>query len=108
MYRISKISLNGTSLKGYVILSYKQLYEHFGEPNAQQSLDGKVSTCWVFNGPDNECVTLYDYKETNLYSRELPSVDDFRNQPIYEWHVGARTKAEADAFISWLKNEIKG
>jgi hypothetical protein len=80
----------GTSLAGYLSASYKDLVKLLGRPNCEG--DGyKVSTEWVltFRG---ETFTLYDYKETRTYDRDLPSVQAFRRLPMFDWHIGANSK----------------
>ena len=52
-------------------------------------------------------VTIYDYKETDLYDEDLPSVEEFRSLPEYEWHIGAANKAQAEKLMSFLKEKIK-
>lgn len=94
--------ITGTSLKGYIVASYSDLHKLFGESSCD---DYKVSTQWVLTY-DDHVVTLYDYKETNLYDDDLPSVEAFRAQPFYEWHIGAHSKIEAEAFKLWLKVKL--
>ena len=97
------VNLDGTSLQGCVEASFAQLRQIFGDPLPET--DGyKVSTEWVLLCPvDGMTVTLYDYKETNLYSKDYPTVEEFRANPSYEWHVGAKDKFVAERFIAWLK-----
>jgi hypothetical protein len=62
----------------------------FGEPN--QSSDGyKVSSEWLVTDGE-QTFSIYDYKETCLYSDDLPSVEEFRALPEYEWHIGGTVK----------------
>ena len=96
---------SGTSLRGSIITSYAKLKTLFGE--ARESDGYKVSSEWTFEGPNGEVVTLYDYKQTNLYDREYPSVEEFRAQSSYDWHIGANTVEIADKFEQWLEEELK-
>ena len=75
----------GTALRGYIILPYSTLEAAFGPPNHSDS--HKISTGWVLEH-NNTIITIYDWKETHLYSPELPSVSEFRQRPRYCWHVG--------------------
>ena len=103
----SKCSLAGTHLCGYVKADYLQLVELLGKPNSPGD-DYKVSTEWQFEGPGGEPIALYDWKETNLYEEMCPSVEQWRDAAFgYEWHIGARSKDDADAFRIWLKNELR-
>ena len=84
-------------------LTYAQLVEVFGEPNCEG--DGyKVSTEWVLSD-GKIVVTLYDYKETNLYSEGLPTIEHFRERP-YEWHIGAFCEEDAIKFNDYLNSII--
>ena len=95
---------NGTSLRGYVTTSYAKLVGLLGEPNGQTD-DYKVSTEWVvtYRG---ESYTIYDYKETNLYDEGAPTVEEFRAQSSYEWHIGGAH--EASAFLQVLARATEG
>ena len=81
------LEFGGGSLAGYLTASYKDLKAILGPPNVKG--DGyKTSTEWnlMFQG----CVfTLYDYKDTSLYDRDLPSPAAFRRLPSFDWHIGA-------------------
>ncbi len=97
-----------TALGGYITASYAELERLLGPPNAAS--DGyKVSTEWTlsFNGA---IYTLYDYKETNFYDDDLPSVDEFRALPNYDWHVGSPMtdgqSTRADEFIVALRTML--
>jgi hypothetical protein len=92
---------DGTSLRGYVQASYADLAGLFGSKTISD--DNKVSTEWKFTANDGRTVTLYDYKETNLYDRGLPSVEEFRALSSYDWHIGAIDEATADEFKLWLQ-----
>lgn len=78
-------------LIGYVTLNFTELLEVFGPP--QEGYDYKVSSEWVIRDMRSGSVfALYDYKETELYESDLPSVEDFRKQPDYNWHIGGSRK----------------
>ncbi len=91
-----------TSLKGYFKTSYQKLYVFLGEP---LSLDGKVSTTWILKIGGKQ-YTIYDYKQTDLYNEDLPTVEEFRKLNSYLWHIGAELGADASACIEYLKEEI--
>jgi hypothetical protein len=69
--------------------SYAHLVSLFGEPNSEADRY-KVSTEWVVQNDDGVVFTIYDYKQTNLYSSRLPSVESFRARTNYEWHIGGQ------------------
>jgi hypothetical protein len=95
----------GTSLAGYLTASYRDLVKVLGRPNCEGD-QYKVSTEWVLVFK-NRCVTLYDYKDTKLYSRDLPSVQTFRRQDSYEWHIGAGSQADIDGFRQAILGAIE-
>lgn len=91
----------GGSLAGYISASYKDLVALFGPPNSEG--DGyKVSTEWrlVFKGHH---FRLYDYKDTELYDRSQPSVEEFRSFDSYEWHVGAENEGWGKPVPTWVR-----
>jgi hypothetical protein len=94
-----------TGFYGYITASFAQLRELLGEPNLAGSGDGKVSTQWSvkLNG---HTITIYDYKETNLYDNALPSVEEFRALPSYSWYISAHSKADADKLIAALERAL--
>ena len=93
----------GTSLKGRITANYAKLVELFGEP--QESDGYKVSGEWVFTDDDGNVFTLYDWKETELYDDQLPSVKQFRRLPSATFNVGG--KVYAGEFINFLETKLK-
>lgn len=91
-------SINGTGLMGYVTLSCARMIELFGPP--VEGDEYKVSGEWVFEDSSGNVFTVYDWKSTNLYCESYPTVEQFRAQPSYEFHVGGNT--DASNFIKWL------
>lgn len=70
----------------------------------------KVSTQWNFENSSGVVVCVYDYKETNLYYHDLPSISDFlisTEKEGYEWHVGSMKKEYASKFLDWFYSEIE-
>ena len=99
-----KADTNGTSLQGYFNCSYKVLEAIFGEP--VKSDEYKVSTEWVFEDVETgDVYTLYDWKETNLYSPNYPSVDEFRSLKSYEWHIGGYD--DPSDLINFLNKKVE-
>lgn len=94
-------NINGTCLRGYFEASYADLVAVFGEPERGDGY--KVSTEWII--VDRTCddvVTVYDWKETSLYESYLMSLDEFRAQKTYQWHLGGRGNVSAHTFAEWL------
>lgn len=86
--------------------SYANLVSLFGEPNSEAD-KYKVSTEWVVENDEGVVFTIYDYKETNLYSSRLPSVESFRARSNYEWHIGGQTSNNlvAKQLIKFIKSK---
>ena len=85
---------SGTHYLDEINCSYSALVEIFGEPNSEG--DGcKVSTEWILESENGAIVTIYDYKETDLYDKELLSVEQFREQESYYWHIGGTNHDDA-------------
>lgn len=96
--------MNGSCLIGYYTASYRELYALFGE----SSECDKSSTQWIVNYKGKN-YSIYDYKETELYDEDLPSVEEFRSQESYNWHIGGWGERidENDEFIKYLNKELK-
>ena len=81
----------GTSLSGYLNVSYQTLVELFGEPNAK--VDGhKTDAEWHVKvkeeGDAPAYATIYNYKDgKNYLGAEGLNVED-----IKDWHVGSKSK----------------
>lgn len=83
-------STGGTSLMGYVTMSYADLVEAFGEPNSIG--DGyKVDAEWILE-IDDTIVTIYNYKTGKNYNGE----DGNDVKDITDWHVGGFTETAVD------------
>lgn len=105
-YKLSNtVSLNGTSLLGYINANYNDLCSKIGLPNSEGD-KYKVSTEWIFEDEDGNGIALYDYKKTNLYDPEYMLVEEFRNLESYEWHIGAKNKFIAINFKKWLEDKL--
>jgi len=101
----SKTRLNlGPGFKGYLETSFENLVKHFGLPNSEGD-NYKVSTEWVLEDEEGNIITIYDYKETNLYSQGYPSVDQFRKMKSYQWHIGAFTNTSVELLVKMIENE---
>jgi len=95
-------SIAGTSRVGNFRATYKELFDLFGEP--VESDGYKVSTEWKVRYFE-KIYTIYDYKETNLYSDELPSVEEFRSDKNPKlWGVGGF--AYSELFILELHRQL--
>ena len=75
------VDINGTSLQGYVVTTFKELVNTFGAPTYGEEFsgDGKVSCEWVLQFSDGTVATIYDYKE------------DATPMGEYSWHIGGQS-----------------
>jgi hypothetical protein len=94
------------SNQGYVTASYAILKQLLGDPNWLGD-EYKVSTGWVLrNVEEGFAVTIHDFKQTNLYNEDYPTVEQFRAQPSYEWSVGAKNYEQSRKLVEWLNDVI--
>jgi len=67
--------------------SYAELVRRFGEPNDGDEY--KVSSEWILiEESTGAIITIHDWKATELYDDDYPTLEKFRELPLYEWHVG--------------------
>lgn len=72
--------INGTSYKGTIFATYKELVEKFGNPNGE-SFDGKVKNQWIIDFGGGIVASIYDYKQ-NLNTGKPE-----------DWHIGGKSPA---------------
>lgn len=95
----------GTSLRGYFDISYKELAAKFG-PGDHVSGDNKVHIEWIFDAKElGQAVTLYEYKNIYPYGDKI-AIEAFKNLPSFKWHIGAESRAVAQLFAGWLRNQL--
>jgi hypothetical protein len=81
--RIEKIA--GTSCKGYLLASYKEIEQLFGPPNGVA--DNKTLYEWILKSEDGKIVTIYNYKDG--YNKNRPK--GFPLNKKWIWSIGAHT-----------------
>ena len=87
-------STSGTSLKGYIYITYSQLVDLLGQPTfPEQSGDGKVQVEWVVEYK-GEIFTIYDWKTYDRYYTE---------NILSKFNVGG--KSYAIDFIEYLESQ---
>jgi hypothetical protein len=92
------------SLQGKFYASFEDLKKILGAPRKGDGY--KVSTEWsIIDTHTGEIWSLYDYKETSLYDKSLPSIKEFRSHP-YDWHIGGQSPNFSD-LTKWLRSEIE-
>lgn len=95
-----EINYNGTSLQGYIDVSYKALKRIFGKP-----MDGdgyKVDAEWEVELSDGDVATIYNYKDGKNYN----GIVGTPKTKIRDWHVGGRNSLIVDKLVTLIK--IKG
>ena len=76
--------INGTSLQGYIDVSYATLCAIFGEPD---TTDGyKVDAEWTITTSAG-VATIYNYKDGKAYNGE----DGTPTEEIIDWNIGGHT-----------------
>ena len=82
-------AVTGTSLKGYVIATRRELEGVFGAPTwATPSDDQKITTEWVIRFSDETIATIYDWKR---YEMGAPEMDE-----VEVWHIGGHEHSVRD------------
>lgn len=74
--------LNGTSLQGYIEISYKELVEKLGKPNDGDGY--KVDAEWCVEFEDGTVATIYNYKDGKNYNGSSGTP----KTKITDWHIG--------------------
>ncbi len=86
----------GTSFRGYLISTYKQLCSVFGEPTSKG--DGyKVDVEWLISTPSG-IATIYNYKDGHAYLGDR----GLDTEKICEWHVGGKNTESYE----WIKEQL--
>jgi len=76
----------GTSLQGYVDVSYKELVAKFGRPSDGDGY--KVDAQWAVKFEDGTVATIYNYKDGKNYNGRSGTP----KTKIRDWHVGGTNK----------------
>jgi len=95
----NQVNINGTSLMGYVKISYKNLVKAFGKPTSQKpSGDDKVRIRWSIEFEDGTVATIYDWKN---YGKSVKWV----KENYTEWHVGGKNQYAVDKVLDVLQEK---
>lgn len=103
--RASIDEVNGTSLKTHVEATFQELVTLLGEP--EQGDDYKVSGEWAVKDRGGNVCTVYDWKRTNLYDPDYPTVAQFRagKRPI-TFNIGGHNQMAAARFRHELELQL--
>jgi len=90
------INIDGTSLRGYVKIYYKDLVTAFGKPTQQKpSGDDNIRIRWNIKFADDTLATIYDWKN---YGKSVKWVKG--NHTV--WHIGGNNKYAVDKVLDVL------
>ena len=110
MFRLTpNAEIVGTSVEDYISISPAKLKQLFGEPERGDGY--KMSGIYVFQDWEDNMITLYDWKCTDLYDQGHPSPEDFWNDTKDAYfHVGSIKKETARRFVNILQEicNLKG
>lgn len=82
-------------------ISYKELVKIFGEPNSEGDYE-KISTEWNLEDDKGNLISISDYKVTDVYDPDYPSVDDFRAEPSYNWRIYSDNREIKKDFLTFI------
>jgi hypothetical protein len=101
-----KANVVGTSPQESIVVYYGDIQRVFGVP---EEGDGyKISGEWRFSDDHGNVFTLYDWKVTNLYASDYPTVMEFRtSDELQEFHIGGNDPAPSARFKNWLMTKIE-
>jgi len=80
----------GTSLQGYIEISYDELVKLFGEPQASDGY--KIDAEWIIKTSSGIVITIYNYKDGINYNgpEGTPTKD------IINWHIGGKNQESVE------------
>ena len=104
--RASIDEVNGTSLKTHVEATFQELVALLGE--LEQGDDYKVSGEWIVKDRVGNVCTVYDWKSTNLYAPDYPTVAQFRagKRPT-TFNIGGHNQMAAARFRHELELQLR-
>jgi len=80
------INVGGTSLMGYITVTFEKLVDTFGEPTKS---DGYKSDAeWDIEFKDGTVATIYNWKNGRNYN----GCDGEEVESIIDWHIGGKDK----------------
>jgi len=103
--RASIDEVNGTSLRTHIEATFQELVTLLGEP--EQGDDYKVSGEWLVKDKDGNVCTVYDWKSTNLYDPDYPTVAQFRaGKYPTTFNIGGHSGYAAENFRHELELQL--
>jgi len=95
---ISHSKVIGTSLTGYMNLTYDEIVSIFGKPNSKGD-QYKVDWEWEFTLNDTP-ITIYNYKTGPSYGFKKVKAKD-----IEDWHIGSKYSYDLKILEDYIKQE---
>ena len=80
------INVGGTSLMGYITVTFAQLVDVFGEPGENDGY--KTDAEWEIEFADGKVATIYNWKNGHNYN----GCDGEDVEDITDWHIGGKDK----------------
>ena len=105
MFKLNQeANVDGTCRQSEIQVAPARLVEVFGPPVVCDEY--KVSGEYIFEGPEGEVFTLYDWKSTTLYDPyHSITPQAFWSQTIKrDFNIGGHRIA--DDFLEWLKKKV--
>jgi len=96
MRRVASRKATGTSLQGYVKVSYSKLVRTLGKPLKGDGY--KVDAEWVLQASDGTIATIYNYKTGKNYLGEAGKPVS----KITKWHIGGNSPKALTHIVSAL------
>lgn len=103
-YRVNSETdhITGTSLQGYIDISYDELCEKLGESSEYYD-DYKSDAEWIVSWEDGTIATIYNYKDgRNYLGAEGLDLEDIR-----DWHIGGSSHKAVEKVYELFGKELK-
>ncbi len=97
-YDVNQNSLIGTSLIGYINLSYDELKKIFGKPTNGDRY--KIDWDWVLRLNDS-VLHIYNYKDGPSYTGKK----SIKGKDITDWHVSGKYAYDLKILEDYIKQE---
>ena len=103
----NKWMASGTSLQGYIVVSYDTLVELFGEPTEGDGY--KTDAEWTIKWEDGTVTTIYNWKNGKNYNSEEYDGDGGTfTEEIVDWNVGGKGSKSVELLYDHMKENKKG
>lgn len=90
------VTVDGTSLKGYIKTTYANLVKAFGNQTySRPSADRKVRICWNIEFADGTVATIYDWKNSGKSTKWV-------KENCLVWNIGGYDKQAVNRVLDVL------